>query len=296
MDGRPYFMDDIPVSKRDTRGKRGEAFYFRALDQLPSVRACVLSLGLRETMSAGFICHSGPAADEGYLFMDFHTPARVDPGARPQIFERGFVLWSPGDTRHYGNPDERWLHSWLNVSGFALDEAVAECGIQSGRVLGLDTSSISLKYLRAIHDEVQDQVTPDDQIIEGLIKIWLVELARAAGRRGATPPPRVTETRRYIQAHYAEPLELEALARRAALSVSQFSAVFKAHFGVPPIEYAHRLRLRQAAHLLRDDTLAVAEVASRVGYEDPLYFSRQFRKLMGQSPRQYRRNRNRKTG
>jgi YesN/AraC family two-component response regulator len=49
------------------------------------------------------------------------------------------------------------------------------------------------------------------------------------------------------------------------------------------------LRIRYACRLLDTTTLTVREVGYRVGYEDPYYFSRMFRKLMGLSPRQYRK-------
>ncbi|HEX7465954.1 MAG TPA: AraC family transcriptional regulator [Usitatibacter sp.] len=289
MDATPHFMDILTMTNR------GEAFYFRPLDQPPSGRACVLSLGIREVMPPGFIRHVGLYADWGYLFMDFHGPALVDPTERPDMVERGFILWRPGVVRHYGNPDAPWEHSWLNATGSAIDEAVAEHGVLLDRVMHLDVGAISLKYLHALYDEVQEHVVADDQIVEGLIGIWIREIARAAGTGGVRPPARVTEARRFIEAHYAEPLELEALARRAALSVSQFSMVFRAHFGVPPMQYAYRLRLRKAAQLLGDSTLAIGEVAARVGYEDPLHFSRQFRKYMGQNPRLYRASRGPKT-
>ena len=260
---------------------RGEAFYFRPLDQPPTGRACVLSLGIREVMPPGLIRHVGHYADWGHLFMDFHGPALVDPMERAETVERGFILWQPGVIRHYGHPEaplgallvERDRIGDRRGACRTCDCAGSGASPRHGRHF--------LKYLHALYDEVQEHVVADEQIVEGLITLWIREIARAAGTGGARPPPRVIEARRYIESHYAEPLELGALARRAALSVSQFSLVFRAHFGVPPMQYAYRLRLRKAAQLLGESTLAVSEVAARVGFEDPLHFSRQFRKYMG---------------
>ena len=269
-------MDNLPVKKR------GDAFYFRAPDQAPHGRACILSLGIREIMSPGFI-HLGGPTDPAFLFMDFHTPALEDPLGRAEPIERGFMLWQPFAWHHYGNPRAPWLHSWMNAVGSAIEETVAEHGITLNRVMHVDVGAISLKYLHALNDELQEHIVPDDRIIEGLIVLWIREIARAVGGAGR-PAHRIIEVRRYIEGHYTEALDLGDLAHRAALSVSQFSAVFKAHFGAPPMEYAQRLRLRHAAHLLGDPALSVGEVATRVGYEDPLYFSRQFRKHLGERP------------
>ncbi len=54
------------------------------------------------------------------------------------------------------------------------------------------------------------------------------------------------------------------------------------------MEYLAILRVRRAQHLLRRTTLSVKEIAFRVGVRDPLYFSRLFRKVVGQSPRAWR--------
>lgn len=273
--------------------KRGEAFYFKALDQPLSGRAAVHSLGIRELMPTGFIGHGSPG-DRTYLFMDFHSRTVVnpsDPAMQPETVEHGFILWQPGAKHHYGNAGAPWLHSWMNASGPAIDEAVAEHRLPLARVVDIDLSAITLRYLRALYDELQEHRVADDRILEGLIVLWIREIARAIGAKSQPPPRRLSDARRYIEGHFTEPLELVDLARRAALSVSQFSASFKMHFGVAPIQYAHGLRLRRAAQLLQDVALTVNEVAARVGYDDPLYFSRQFRKHMGQSPRHYRRAR-----
>jgi AraC-like DNA-binding protein len=67
-----------------------------------------------------------------------------------------------------------------------------------------------------------------------------------------------------------------------------FASLFRHQTGMAPIEYFIHLRIRGACRLLDTTTLTVREIGYRVGYEDPYYFSRMFRKLMGLSPRQYR--------
>ena len=56
-----------------------------------------------------------------------------------------------------------------------------------------------------------------------------------------------------------------------------------------PLEYVHTLRIEEAKHLLETGTLPLAAVAQEVGYEDPAYFSRLFRRQVNLSAAQYRR-------
>jgi transcriptional regulator GlxA family with amidase domain len=122
------------------------------------------------------------------------------------------------------------------------------------------------------------------------VRLWLRELARAGGPRGAlrTIPARILEVRRHIDTHFRDRLAIETLASMARLSVSRFCELYKAHLGVAPLHYAQELRLRRAAYLLGNPTLSVGEVAQQVGIDDPFYFSRLFRRRFGRSPRAYR--------
>ncbi len=83
-------------------------------------------------------------------------------------------------------------------------------------------------------------------------------------------------------------LTLDAMAKKAALSSTRFSVVFKKQTGFSPVDYYIRLRIQAACRLFDTTPLNVAEVAMNIGYNDPCYFSRVFKKIMGISPATYR--------
>jgi transcriptional regulator GlxA family with amidase domain len=64
--------------------------------------------------------------------------------------------------------------------------------------------------------------------------------------------------------------------------------VFKKQFGVSPLYYVIQKRVALAGAMLTETDLSMKEVAAAVGYDDPYYFSRIFRKVAGASPTQYR--------
>ena len=86
----------------------------------------------------------------------------------------------------------------------------------------------------------------------------------------------------------ARPWTLPELARRAHLNPRYLIQLFKRDTGLSPIEYAHRLRLEQAATLLAQSDQAIARVAQAVGWEDANYFARRFRAHFGCAPGCYR--------
>ncbi|WP_176705879.1 helix-turn-helix domain-containing protein [Paenibacillus hemerocallicola] len=92
----------------------------------------------------------------------------------------------------------------------------------------------------------------------------------------------------YIRNHYHEPLERETLAKKASLSTSYFSVLFKKQTGYSPVQYITKIRLDKAKMLLRQKHLSISDVAREVGFQDPLYFAKVFSHEIGVPPREYR--------
>lgn len=87
-----------------------------------------------------------------------------------------------------------------------------------------------------------------------------------------------------------QPLDLDTLAAAANLSKYHFSKKYKALTGYSPIKHFLNMKMEHACHLLDSSQLSVKGVSAALGYDDPLYFSRQFSKTVGLSPRAYRRS------
>lgn len=93
----------------------------------------------------------------------------------------------------------------------------------------------------------------------------------------------------YIHAHYAEDLTLDDLAGVASMSRRTLTREFRNALGVSPIDYLIRERINRAMDLLRSGDMTVTEAAYLVGFQDSNYFTRQFRALVGCSPRDARK-------
>lgn len=89
----------------------------------------------------------------------------------------------------------------------------------------------------------------------------------------------------YIESHYYESLTLQALAEKFNKTPEQFSYLFFKYMGIRPIDYLIQLRLKKAFSLLNEG-YKVKEAAESVGYQDPYYFSRLFKKHFNFSPSQ----------
>lgn len=92
----------------------------------------------------------------------------------------------------------------------------------------------------------------------------------------------------FLHENFDKNLTLGEMAAHAGLSASHFSALFKQQTGYSPTHYFLHLKMQHAGALLSLTKKPIHQISSEVGYDDPYYFSRIFKKIMGVSPRQYR--------
>jgi len=114
----------------------------------------------------------------------------------------------------------------------------------------------------------------------GLAKVHQV----AVGARSRNAENRLLKVLALMREDVARPWTLEELARKANLSPPHFTALCRRQTGMPPLSLLIRLRLQRAMDLLQRGDHNVAEAARAVGYEDPFYFSRLFKKHIGMTP------------
>lgn len=100
---------------------------------------------------------------------------------------------------------------------------------------------------------------------------------------------RLAPARAYLDEHFCEDFPLSLLPGLCGLSATYFRRLFHSVFHETPAEYRRRLRMAQASDLLLTGQYPLEEVARRCGYPDPAYFSRMFKKTLGQAPSRYRR-------
>jgi transcriptional regulator GlxA family with amidase domain len=102
----------------------------------------------------------------------------------------------------------------------------------------------------------------------------------------------ISKIQAWLVDHYASPNPVSAMLKRAGLPERSFKRRFKAATGYAPVEYVQALRIEEAKQMLETEDTAIEEIAAAVGYEDPTFFRKLFKRGAGVSPAQYRqRNR-----
>ncbi|MDR1972068.1 MAG: AraC family transcriptional regulator [Treponema sp.] len=99
----------------------------------------------------------------------------------------------------------------------------------------------------------------------------------------------VTRAMRYIRSHLYDPYTVADVARYAGLNPRYFSAVFKAETGLAPSQYIRSQKMTEAAALLRQGDYNITETAEIFGYCSVSYFSGEFKRVHGESPKRFLR-------
>lgn len=138
------------------------------------------------------------------------------------------------------------------------------------------------------------------QIQIALMEIWLriyehVEQEDTDGTENGRDTERIRQIMEYIQAHYAEKITLEDLADQIHLCKSESCRLFKRYMNESMFDYLLGYRIDRSLELLRQNDQDVTQIAGRVGFTNPGYFSRIFKRRMGCTPLEYRKKTKKRT-
>jgi AraC family L-rhamnose operon transcriptional activator RhaR/AraC family L-rhamnose operon regulatory protein RhaS len=128
-------------------------------------------------------------------------------------------------------------------------------------------------------------------MIRAMFLRLVTALSRMYGQVSAAPSPttRMAGVVSHIRRAFRQPIHVQELARMAHLSPSQFQRVFRRHYQTSPVQFINRLRIEEACELLGHTHREVAWIARETGFSSVSFFCTQFRRRVGMSPTQYRR-------
>lgn len=217
------------------------------------------------------------------------------PGRTVRLEPGGAVLFAPGARQDYSTDPEagqwhlRWAHflprpamqPWLlwpeiapRIRFVQLDALTAESVAEAlGRML--------------LAHRIGGRLGAD-LAMNGLEEALIRCAGHAVPDRESGIDVRIQRAVHYIALNMAEPFRIEKVASHCGLSASRFSHLFRERLGTTPQRFSEKLRLDSAQQLLRQTNLTIAEIASEVGYPDPLYFSRRYRSAFGLAPSEAR--------
>ena len=216
---------------------------------------------------------------------------------REEIVSAGYmVLYKPEEIQKYvyyleDNPEVFWIHftgsdvkNILAYHGISLDEHVFYCGVLP------DYKAL----FRKIIQELQlCRYGYEDYIASLFNDILLLVDRQQHEQKKATGnvQEQIERAAAYFNENYNTKISIDDYAESLHISTNWFIHNFKQYAGMSPAQYILSLRMVNAQSLWERTTYNIKEISEIVGYENPLYFSRVFKKEIGKSPAQYRKER-----
>jgi AraC-like DNA-binding protein len=196
-----------------------------------------------------------------------------------------------------GSKERPYLSCRISLDATLVASVMMESGIDikkgDARVKAMDVSSIDANMLDAVVRLARLLDTPDEiQVLAPLI-IREIVYRLLKGEQGARlshllaaggDTRRISKAIGHLREHFDEPLKIENIARELGMSVSGFHHHFKSVTAMSPLQFQKQIRLQEARRLMLGEDLDAASAGFRVGYEDPSYFSREYKKLFGAPP------------
>lgn len=127
------------------------------------------------------------------------------------------------------------------------------------------------------------------QLLNGMVReIWLRLMQHAEAEKTSEQSRRITQMVSFLRRNCTKPIGRSELAREFKLTPEYVNHLFRTRLHMTPGEFIQRERIAKAIKLLSNGRMNVAEVAYETGFNDPRYFSRLFKKIMGTPPMSYK--------
>lgn len=205
------------------------------------------------------------------------------------------VLYRPKEPQkyvYYGS--EQAEVYWVHFTGSNVRNILKSYGITNDmRVIPAGTLLEYSRIFKQMIQELQQCRAGYEELLAMLLRqIFIIINRQITKERTLKSDYLDTEMElalEYFNTNYNKDLNIDDYAASRGMSVSWFIRTFKQYAGTTPMQYIVALRITNAQMLLETTNYNVAEIGNFVGYENPLYFSRIFKKQKGFSPSEYRK-------
>ncbi len=216
--------------------------------------------------------------------------------AEARLKEGDFFLLFPGEWHSYHPTGPRgWKKYWIGFRGHNIDDRVRAGFLSPTKpIYHVGFSDDIVHLYRDALQAAQAEEASSQQVMAGIVN-HLIGLMYSKERnielkaRHQGHVDLINRARLRIREELESPLTIQQVAEDLGMSYSNFRKLFKEHTGLSPATYQQDLRLQRAKELLSTTTLSIKEIAYRLDFESPDYFSSKFKIKTGRKPSDLRK-------
>ena len=211
-----------------------------------------------------------------------------------QLREGDLFLLFPGEWHSYNPaPSTGWKCFWIGFKGRNVDDRVRAGFLSPTKpVYHVGFSDAIVHLYREAYDTAVRESAYAQQVLAGLVN-HIIGVMYSLERnielnRNQAHVDMVNRARLQIREHLESSLTIQQVAEDLGVSYSNFRKLFKEYTGISPATYQQDLRLQRAKELLSTTNMSVKEIAYRLNFESPDYFSAKFKAKTGRRPSELR--------
>jgi len=209
------------------------------------------------------------------------------------IDEGDLFIYKPHETQIYGQIEKQnYLSYWVHFTGYGAHELLVSTDLSEGFTYKVGTDSEIVDIFEKMIAEVAEKRIGFENTSSSLLMLLLSTISRKYQLVNDTSirneNQKLTESVQYIHKSYEYKITVNDLANICHLSTNRYSILFKELTGVSPLNYVINFRLQKACEFMHHTNLNIRQISSLVGFDDPLYFCRIFKKYKKISPIAYK--------
>jgi AraC-like DNA-binding protein len=203
-----------------------------------------------------------------------------------------FIIYPNVAVRYYADQENPWEYYWVGFVGADAKALLARTDFTPKHMVITTHRSQELReLLLSIYHASGDHFHEHVKMV-GYLYLFFSVLIESSRNKDYNPDISLTYVQKavdYISQNYEKRITVTDVAAQLGVSRSHLYRVFMKHLSRSPKAYLESYRVKQGQMMLKNTTLSINEVANSVGYEDPLHFSKVFKKWSGVSPKEYRK-------
>jgi len=241
----------------------------------------------------------GPAVRDHFLIHYIHSgKGRFCIGEREYLLHKGqcFLICPDIVTYYQADFEDPWHYSWVGFHGLKAEGYLQQAGLSLEHPIFTCNSEDFISNCFSLMIESRALRQGREIRLLGYLYLFLSQLIeqhgidRPSDRTGTGKEVYVQKAVEYIGMNYSRKMSISELSRHIGLDRSYLGSLFKEQLGVSPQDFLIRFRMNKACELIKSDNLTIGDISRSVGYDDPLLFSKLFKKHLGVPPREYRKN------
>lgn len=209
------------------------------------------------------------------------------------VKEGNMMLLFPSEWHSYTpNKKTGWDEHWIGFSGVNIDNRVQNGFFSKEKpILNVGLNDEVLKLYEQALSVAKNQKTGYQQMLAGLVNLLLgyaYSLDKTYSLEDLEVTKQLNKAKVFIREHFLDGLTPKRVADEVCMGYSRFRHVFKEDTGCSPAQYIQKLKLQKTKELLTYTNMSSQQISYEVGFQNPDYFCRIFKKKMGLTPIEYR--------